>query len=490
MAAVEANTGKMDSSDHRTLGDVKKGYTAFKENDVLFAKITPCMENGKFAVARDLLSGLGFGSTEFHVLRAEQGIESQLLYYYLSQSSFRRNARAAMTGSAGQLRVPASFLSNAHYLLPPTNEQHRIVSVLEEQFTRLDAAIASLRQDKARLKQARASVLKAAVEGTLTETWRASHPDVEPAEELLERILLQRREKWEADLRAKGKDPAKVKYVEPVEPDTEGLPELPEEWCWATVEQLSNKVVDGTHRTPTYIETGIPFLSVKDIRDGHVYFDDCKYISEREHEELSLRCHPELDDVLITKSGTIGRVAVVDSNRPFSLFVSVALVKTIKPYLNQSYFKFALEYYILKINVQQDIKGVAIKNLHLEDLRIVALRLPPLAEQQRIVAEAEQRLSVIAQAEAVVVTSLKRAERTRQSILQKAFSGQLVPQDPDDEPASVLLARIREEREQREQGRVNKKQRMRTANVPHLSAPETIDAKEMQQEELWQEVNS
>jgi type I restriction enzyme, S subunit len=231
MAAVEAGTGRIDSSAKRRLGEVKRGYTAFQEGDILFAKITPCMENGKSAVARSLSSGLGFGSTEFHVLRPGEDVDPQLLYYYVSQESFRQEARSKMTGSAGQLRVPATFLVDVSYPLPPTNEQSRIVAAIEQQFTRLDAAVAYLQQAKEKLKRYRASVLKAAVEGKLTGEWRAAHPATEPASELLQRILKERHDRWEADLRAKGKDPAKVKYVEPAKPDVEGLPELPEGWC-------------------------------------------------------------------------------------------------------------------------------------------------------------------------------------------------------------------------------------------------------------------
>ncbi|MBW4513382.1 MAG: hypothetical protein KME64_44040 [Scytonematopsis contorta HA4267-MV1] len=93
--------------------------------------------------------------------------------------------------------------------------------------------------------------------------------------------------------------------------DTDYLPELPDSWCWAKLDELMKKIVDGTHHTPTYIKNGIPFLSVKDIRDGQIFFQQCKYISQEEHEQLSQRCHPEYGDLLITKSGTIGRCAII-----------------------------------------------------------------------------------------------------------------------------------------------------------------------------------
>ncbi len=159
--------------------------------------------------------------------------------------------------------------------------------------------------------------------------------------------------------------------------------ELPQGWAWTTVEQISIKVVDGTHFTPTYQTQGIPFISVKDIRDGYIYFDDCKYISSEEHSKLIQRCNPEKNDVLVTKSGTIGRVAVVKTDQPFSLFVSVALIKILQT-INSSFFKLALEHYFSKINIQQDIKGGVIKNLHLEDLRIIRIGILSLPRFCRV----------------------------------------------------------------------------------------------------------
>jgi len=146
----------MDASAHRPLSEVNRGYTSFKEGDVLFAKITPCMENGKSAVARGLKAGVGYGSTEFHVLRPATDIDARLLYYFVAQQPFRQTARAQMTGSAGQLRVPALFLAEAKFPLAPLPEQQRIVAAIEEQFTRLDAAVAALKRVQANLKRYRA----------------------------------------------------------------------------------------------------------------------------------------------------------------------------------------------------------------------------------------------------------------------------------------------------------------------------------------------
>lgn len=130
MAAIDEVSGEIQARQARPFSEVKKGYTHFKDADVLFAKITPCMENGKAAIASDLSSGLGFGSTEFHVLRAKEDVLPEWLFYFVRQPSFRSEAKRNFTGTAGQQRVPTTFLSAALIPLPPLPEQRRIVDLL------------------------------------------------------------------------------------------------------------------------------------------------------------------------------------------------------------------------------------------------------------------------------------------------------------------------------------------------------------------------
>jgi len=482
MAAVEAETGHIDTSTQRRLDEVKRGFTSFYEGDVLFAKITPCMENGKSTVARSLSSGIGYGSTEFHVIRPLLGINPQLLYYYVAQKSFRQTARAHMTGSAGQLRVPTAFLVDAPYPIAPLAEQHSIVSAIEQQFTRLDAGVAALRQAQAKLKRYRAAVLKAAVEGKLTEAWRAEHPVTEPASMLLENILKERRAKWEADLRAKGKDPAKVKYVEPAKFDMEGLPELPEGWCWATFEQISERVTVGHVglMQNEYIDNGIPFLRNQNVRPN--YFDSIglKFISKEFHRKLA-KSALEPGDILVVRSGSVGVACVMPKIYEEANCSDLVIVK--KPISVNPYYAA----YYMNSTAQDRVRakqvGIALTHFNTKSMAAMPLPLAPLVEQEQIVSEVERRLSVVTQLEAIVEANLKRAERLRQSILKEAFAGRLVPQDPNDEPASVLLERIRKEREGRKKGIVGNG---RYVEVP--GEPVKIDVEGTRQVELWEGV--
>ena len=149
MAAIEAETGVIDLSQIKLFGDVKKGYTKFSDGDVLFAKITPCMENGKFAIANGLKNGSACGTTELHVLRPFLGLPREYLLFFLLRTDFRKQAQRNMAGTAGQLRVPAWFIEQAHIPLPPLPEQRRIVGEIKKQFTRLDAAETALKRVEA-----------------------------------------------------------------------------------------------------------------------------------------------------------------------------------------------------------------------------------------------------------------------------------------------------------------------------------------------------
>ena len=232
MPAVEAENGAVDVSATRKFGDVKKGYTPFREGDVLFAKITPCMENGKMAVVPALHNGLGFGSTEFHVLRAHPGISPQFVYYFVSGRAFRHVAEHNMSGAVGQRRVTTPYLSACKIPVPPTTEQHRIVAKIEELFSELDQGVASLKTARDQLKVYRQSLLKNAFEGKLTAAWRAAHPDqLESAAALQQRIARERQARYQqqlADWQTAGQAGPKPKPPKPLPPlSAEELAELP-----------------------------------------------------------------------------------------------------------------------------------------------------------------------------------------------------------------------------------------------------------------------
>lgn len=322
------------------------------------------------------------------------------------------------------------------FVVSPLYEQTRIVAEIEKQFSRLDEAVANLKRVKANLKRYKAAVLKAAVEGKLTAEWRKQHPDAEPADKLLERILAERR-----------KAAGKGKYKEPVAPDTSELPELPAGWVWAKFDQVTERVTKGS--SPNwqgfeYCEEGIPFVRSQNVGWGTTDFTDVAFLPAgfNQIEKKSVLCE---GDVLLNIVGaSIGRAAIAP--KPVAGGNVNQAVAVIRLHANGASNQFAL-LYLLSSHAQRRIHSgkvdVARANFSLEDIRAMPLPLPPLAEQHQIVAEVERRLSIVAGADAQVDANLRRAERLRQSILKQAFSGQLAPQDTNDEPASVLLERIR-----------------------------------------------
>ena len=264
MPAVEAGTGVIDVSQTRRIDEVKKGYTPFREGDVLFAKITPCMENGKMAVVPALENDLAFGSTEFHVLRPYRKISAQYIYYFISAEQVRRDAEHNMSGAVGQRRVPTPYLAQHPVPVPPAREQVRIVAKVEELFSELDKGIESLKTARTQLKIYRQAVLKHAFEGKLTAQWREENKDkLETPEQLLARIKQERAaryeqllKEWEAAVKeweAKGKPgkkplrPKKPPEIADIPDDVRAkLPQLPS-WEWAKLETYRSDLKRARH---------------------------------------------------------------------------------------------------------------------------------------------------------------------------------------------------------------------------------------------------
>ena len=404
MPAVGAGDGSIHVEDTRPAGEVKKGFTAFLEGDVLFAKITPCMENGKMAVVPKLVNGYGFGSTEFHVLRPKPGMDAKYLYYWVSSQAFRGEAERYMTGAVGQKRVSTTYLKQSTIPVAPLNQQKRIVAEIEKQFSRLDEAVANLKRVKANLKRYKAAVLKAAVEGRLVETEaelaRREGRSYETGAQLLQRILETRRSQW------KGKG----KYKEPAAPATTDLPELPEGWVWATIGQtaecLDSKRVPVNKKERLNRTGEIPYYGA----NGRVGFID-DYLFD---EPL----------VLVVEDETFtGR------ELPFSYKISGKSwvnnhAHVLRPtgMVTLDYLNYALSFYPF---TALTTGTTGRKKLTQLALVTAPLGLPPLSEQKRIVAEVDRCLSIIRETETRVDANLQRAAQLRRSTLAWAFSGQL-----------------------------------------------------------------
>lgn len=389
---------------------------------------------GKLNLAVDAAIGRSVAA-----IRPTSALDTKFLYYTLLPrvQELRRGSAGSAQGVISQADLGAITL-----LLPPIAEQYRIVCEVEELRAKAGIARTALAKTPELLDRLRQSVLASAFRGDLTAGWRANNPDVEPAAKLLSEIRHQRRAKWDAGVQ-EGTNKRRT-YPEPRAFSSAEMPDLPVGWEWTTVEHLSTKVTDGVHSKPVYVDAGVPFITVKNLTAGPgLSFENTKYISEDDHREFTRRTAPEKGDILVSKDGTLGVVRRIESDCPFSIFVSVALIKPVSDLIGE-YLAQALT----SPQVQAGMKatGTGLQHIHLVDLRATPIPLPPEKEIPVLLARLKDRLEL---------TALRKAQQgategmyaLEQAILAKAFRGELVPQDPDDEPASVLLERIRAERE-------------------------------------------
>lgn len=411
MDDVESETMRLLGA--KSSGEMKSSSEHFWPDDVLYGSLRPYLNK----VYRPDFEGLC--SAEFIVFRSTPHLKSKYLQYFLNQWSFVAFINKQNTGD--RPRVKFRQMEDYPFPLAPLSEQERIVAEIEKQFTRLDQAVASLRRLQGSLARYKASVLKAACEGRLV----PQDPTDEPADHLLTRILAERRAQWQAA------NPGK-KYQEPVgvAEDTAVLPDLPEGWAWTNMETL---IVDGPtnglYLPKSKYGEGVPILRIDDYQNGESRSsDELRKVaaSTEKIQKYSLRKR----DIVINRVNSpshLGKCLVIEDRNLPSLFESnmmrMALSENIQPDFVEFYLQSGNGRARLISNAKWAVNQASINQ---GDVKSTPVPLPPLAEQERIVAEVERRLSVVTAIEQTITANLSRAERLRQSILHRAFTGQLV----------------------------------------------------------------
>lgn len=437
MPAVDADSGAINEPLSRAFADVRKGFTAFANEDVIVAKITPCFENGKAALCRGLTNGLGFGSTEFHVLRCTDAVIPEYIYHFVRQESFRRDGEANMTGSVGQKRVPADWLKAVEIPLPPLAEQRRIVEKVEAVLARVNAARQRLAKLPALLKRFRQSTLAAACSGRLTADWRENHPG--DATRLLAEVSRQRGRtapQYEAD-----------------------FPVLPAGWVATEFGFLLGELRNGISVKPNMQPPGTPILRINAVRSGRVLYDDVRFMPDADNlaETYGLR---ERDLLFTRYNGSIELLGVCGMVR--SLPASVLLYPdklmrvrfdhaNVLPEYVEVFFQAPLARDRLMDRAkssagQQGVSG--------KDIKEQPILIPPLPEQHEIVRRVEALFALADKIEVRIAAAAAQANKLIQSTFAKAFRGELVPTDAElteldgreFETAHELLDRIHDER--------------------------------------------
>jgi type I restriction enzyme S subunit len=340
--------------------------------------------------------------------------------------------------------------------LPPLSEQHRIVAKIETLFSELDKGIESFKTAREQLKIYRQSLLKHAFSGKLTEQWRAENPDkLESAQALLQRIETERQQRYQQQLKnweANDKQGSKPKALKTLPPlTTEELAELPEGWAWCRLGSTNVDVSDGPFgsnlKSSDYVDNGVRVIRLENIGALKFIEDKESYVTDAKYELLKNHTVSSGDIVFSSFITENVRVALVPQS--ITKAINKADCFCIRLYgetLSNGYTVMFLSIRWVFKQLEAQIHGVGRPRINTTQLKDLPVPVCNSEEQKVIIEKLESCLSEVDQLDQTITTALQQAEALRQSILKKAFSGQLVPQDPSDEPASVLLERIRVEK--------------------------------------------
>lgn len=366
MAAIDEVSGTIQAPQTRRFVEVKKGYTHFKNDDVLFAKITPCMENGKAAIASNLAGGLGFGSTEFHVLRGKEEVLPEWLFYFVRQPIFRSQAKRNFTGTAGQQRVPTTFLSSATIPVPPLPEQRRIVDLLSRA-----ESIVRLRREAEK-----------------------------KAAELIPALFL----------------------------DMFGDPATnPKGWPVAKIGDLATLVTSGS--TPrggseVYVDEGPYFIRSQNVLMNRLDLSNVAHITSAIHKQME-RTSVATGDVLLNITGaSIGRVAWVehlDSNANVNQHVCIIRLDPMRSIPSYLSVCLSMPYYQMFINTVQ--AGASRQALNHVQVRSLAVLHPPKSLQEQF-ADHVRSIDSIQNEQSTATT---KAQATFDALLANVFDNRRAP---------------------------------------------------------------
>lgn len=337
--------------------------------------------------------------------------------------NFLRSVRPAVLdlaiGSA-QPHINKRIVDDFEVPLAPLAEQRRIVAKLETLLGKVDASQQRLAKISVLLKRFRQSVLAAACSGRLTADWREENPN-EELSEATRKTLLDALDELRTERR-----------------------ETPDSWVWTILDRVCVKITDGEHLSPPVTERGVPLLSAKDVRDNHLDFSDTKFVTEEFAKKSRARCNPEQGDILVVSRGaTIGRTCRVQVADVFCLMGSVLLFKPDSRYVLPQMIEFCFKSASGLAALIATSSSTAQQAIYIKDMRSFALPVPPLPEQQEIVRRVADLFALADQIEARFGKAQSYIDKLTQSLLAKAFQGELVAQNPSDEPAAVLLERLK-----------------------------------------------
>lgn len=423
-----------------------------RTDDMLFSRMASV---GRAGLLPSVLEGALFN---YHIMRLRLDhrlYEPALFVAYVRGAPAVRAFLDEANHGATRAGINTAQLLEMPVLVPPRNEQRRIVAKLDALNEKSARAKEALEAVPPLLEKLRQSILAAAFRGDLTKDWRAKNPNVEPASKLLERIRAERRRRWEEveleKLKAKGKLPKddrwKEKYEEPALVDTEGLPELPEGWCWATLEQMLQEPLANGRSVQT-AEDGFPVLRLTAIRNGGVLLEEHKIgaWSSKEAAPFLVRGG---DFLVMRGNGSlalVGRGGFVPPAPAPVAFPDTLIRARLDGSIDRQWFRALWDSPLARKAIEQVAKTTAgIHKVSQDDLNSIRLPVAPESEQRELGRRLSPALQRIETLRLSAGESGDRLSQLNAAFLAKAFRGELVPQDPSDEPAQVLVDRLHAE---------------------------------------------
>jgi len=439
--------------------------TELKEGDVLVARMPQPLGR---ACLMPSLPQRCITVVDVAIIRpGSNSVSSQWLKYSLNSPHIRQEIELLSSGTTRQ-RITRKNLSQIDLPVPPLNEQRRIADKLDRLLARVDACRERCDRIPLILKRFRQSVLAAATSGELTEDWREQNPDTEAASALLKRIQdanVYRRE---------------IKVGQ-------GIPDpfdIPSTWEWVRLFDICKSITDGDHQPPPKAETGVPFLTISNISKGRLDFNQIRYVPENYYERIDETRKPLLGDILYTAVGaTYGIPVLVDTEQRFCFQRHIAILKP-SHLINNKYLLYTLQSDFVYRQATDAVTGTAQPTVPLSGLRQIKVPLPPLEEQNEIAYQLEKLFAFADRLEARYKTARSQVDRLTPAVLDKAFRGELVPQDPNDEPASVLLEQIRSELATAKTNKSERGKRVTVETTPPLAQVIMLTRKDVQPSHL------
>ena len=471
MPLISSEYGVANTHEVKPWSEIKSGFTHFAEGDVAVAKITPCFENGKSTIFRGLTGGIGAGTTELHVVRPVI-VSADYVLIFLKCPHFIESGISRMTGTAGQKRVPTEYFACSPFPLPPLAEQYRIAAKVDELMGLCDH-LDTARDDRERQRQMlvtaslhslnnatdaeefrenarfylcnlpqltistaeipalRQAILNLAVRGQLV----PQNPDDDPASELLEHIQTEIAHSVEAG------DTKERKNLQ-VSATKDAPFEIPRTWRWVTLNQIVFAFRYGTSVKCSYEQAGEPVLRIPNIVNGAITVEDLKFgsLSKREADQLRLR----LGDILVVRSNgsldLVGRPALVDAKAMGYCYAGYLIrVRLSTTYLAARYVLLALNSAHVRDQIEIPIRTtVGLKNVNATELASLVIPLPPLAEQNRIVAKVDELMALCDQLEAQLTITQSEKRSLLEAVLHHALTDTLESTSPK-RPNTALL---------------------------------------------------